>query len=126
MKNYEIYNKATKEVVQNNDVDKIACELWGLEVHPKEYAKPTIRREGEREFAFMVRGCNWYDDLMYGARRGLDLSDIKGLFFAPFIDLLASGEYTFADLILECPELQRKLDFVNKLIELGYEVRQYN
>jgi hypothetical protein len=40
------------------DVDKIACEFWGVEEHPRFYASPILTLDGHT-----VEGLNWFDML---------------------------------------------------------------
>ena len=41
-----------------NDIDKIACEFWNVEIHLKNYASPILLLDGKE-----VKGMNWFDVL---------------------------------------------------------------
>lgn len=41
-----------------NEIDKLACEFWGVEEHPKFYASPKYT-VGDTEFS----GPNWFDTI---------------------------------------------------------------
>lgn len=46
------------ETLTLNEIDKLACEFWGVEEHPRFYASPKILI-GDKEFA----GTNWFDTI---------------------------------------------------------------
>ena len=46
------------EALTLNEIDKLACEFWGVEEHPRFYASPKILI-GDKEFA----GTNWFDTI---------------------------------------------------------------
>lgn len=63
---FQFKNKETQKIYYLNEIDAIAAEFWGIEVHPKRYAAPK-------------GGCGWFDvlgraieDLQYFHRKNED------------------------------------------------------
>lgn len=54
-------------------LDEMACELWGVPIHPKNYASPMIKPEGatHSELArFYASQENWFDKIGWRIAQG--------------------------------------------------------
>lgn len=50
--------KTFYEALKINEIDKIACEFWNVETHPKYYASPILILDGKE-----AKGMNWFDTI---------------------------------------------------------------
>lgn len=87
---FQIHN-AQGKAISIADLDKEACELWGKEVHPKNYAYPQHRPEKFDSYAdelkFLRLLENWFDKIGYKIHSGTTTwSSLKEEILAPFTE----------------------------------------
>lgn len=56
---FQIINTKNNKPIFLNDLDKEAAELWGKEVHIKQYAHPYFSEDGNEKFWWLSN--NWFD-----------------------------------------------------------------